>query len=213
VDKGVVLLQSVSTCLLAGRKAIHVLRSYLCGLDFQTEPHFNCADDDSGDISFIKAMNFISGRYAVEEYMVCGMYPLSTSVSFERVADGVTPVSGLKLPLPKFRAVRKDDEDDVQFLARVELEVEGVMGSYTHLEHDVCMAGLRNRGQLNYVFELAGVPYGPWSVSGTIAFTEASKKRMMHAAGKTCVKRVKVPRKKKAESVKIVVLWAKSDLK
>jgi hypothetical protein len=39
-----------------------------------------------------------------------------------RVTDGVTPGSRLKLPLSKFHAVRKDDEDDVQFLARVELE-------------------------------------------------------------------------------------------
>jgi hypothetical protein len=34
------------------------------------------------------------------------------------------------------------------------------MGSYTCPEHDVCMAGLSNRGQLNRVFELARVPYG-----------------------------------------------------
>jgi hypothetical protein len=129
-----------------GGGAMHILRSYFCGLDFWTEPHFDCADEDSGDVAFIKAMNFIRGQYAIAEYLMCGMYPLSASISFERVDDGVTSVSRLKLPLPKFCAIRKDD---VQFLARVELEIEGIMGSYTHPEHDVCMAGLPNRGWLN----------------------------------------------------------------
>jgi hypothetical protein len=45
------------------------------------------------------------------------------------------------------------------------------VGSYTHPEHDVFMAGLSNQGQLNHVFELAGVPYGPRPVPGTEAFT------------------------------------------
>jgi hypothetical protein len=97
----------------------------------------------------------------VEEYLTCGMSSLSIDISFERVADGVTPVSRLKLPLPKFHAMRMHDEDDVQFLARVELEAEGIVGIYTCPEHDVCMAGQPNGGRLNRVFELAGVSYGP----------------------------------------------------
>jgi hypothetical protein len=53
----------------------------------------------------------------------------------------------LKVPLPKFTAVRKDDdEDDVQFLARVELEAEGIVGSYTKPEHDACLAHVCNGG-------------------------------------------------------------------
>jgi hypothetical protein len=55
------------------------------------------------------------------------MHPLAPSVGFDKVATLVTLVSKLKVPLPKFVAVRKDD---VQFLARVELEAEGIMGSY-----------------------------------------------------------------------------------
>jgi hypothetical protein len=45
------------------------------------------------------------------------MYPLSISVSLERVANSVTPASRLKLPLLKFEAICKDDDDDVHFLA------------------------------------------------------------------------------------------------
>jgi hypothetical protein len=147
----------------------------------------------------------------MEEYLACRMYPLSARVSIERVADGVTQVSMLKLPLPKFHAKCKDD---VNFLVCVELEAEGVVGSYIRLEHDVCMAGMSNGGQLNLVFELARVLYGPRPVPGTCAFTEAPRKRKMDAAGKMPIKRVKAPgKKKKANSVNIVVSRAKSSSK
>jgi hypothetical protein len=69
----------------------------------------------------------------------------------------MTSVSKLKVSLPKFTVVRKDDnEDDVQFLARVELEAEGIVGSYTKVEHDVFLAHACNGGRLKHIFELAG---------------------------------------------------------
>jgi hypothetical protein len=57
------------------------------------------------------------------------------------------------------------------------------------------------------------VPYGPRSMPGTEAFTEASKKRKMDVAGKTPVKRVKASGKKKVEALKIDVSRTKSDSK
>jgi hypothetical protein len=47
--------------------------------------------------------------------VACGMHPLSTGVGFGKVATLVTPSSNLKVPLPKFVAVRKDDEDMFSF--------------------------------------------------------------------------------------------------
>jgi hypothetical protein len=81
------------------------------------------------------------------------MYPLAAGTGTDRVATHLTPVSKLKVPLPKFTAVRKDDnEDDVQFLAKVELEAEGIVGSYTKVEHDDCLVHVRNGGRLNHIF-------------------------------------------------------------
>jgi hypothetical protein len=126
----------------------------------------------------------------VEEFVACGMHPLPAGVGFDKVANLVTPVSKLKVHLPKFVVVHKDDKDDVQFLTRVELEAEGIMGSYTRLEHEACAVRLRNGGRLNRVFELVEVAYGPRSEPGTEEFTEASKKRKMDAAGKNLSKHV-----------------------
>jgi hypothetical protein len=72
----------------------------------------------------------------------------------------VTPVSKLKVPLPRFVVAREDDEDHTKFLARVEKEARVLVGSYTCLEHEAC-AVLPNNGRLNRVLELAGVAYGP----------------------------------------------------
>jgi hypothetical protein len=55
------------------------------------------------------------------------------------------------------------------------LDAEGIVGSYTRVEHDDCITGLRNGGRLNRVFELVEVTYRPHSVPGSNAFTKASK--------------------------------------
>jgi hypothetical protein len=131
-----------------------------------------------------------------------------------RVATHTTPVSKLKVPLPKFIAVRKDDnDDDVQFLARVELEAEGIVGSYTKPKHDACLAHVRNGGQLNHVFELAGVTYGLRPMLGTEEFTEAVRKRKVDTAGKNPSKWPKVAGKKKMEVVNVAPSWRKASLK
>jgi hypothetical protein len=169
----------------------------MIGLDFRKGPPFNSTDDDSGDVAFVSATKFIRGQDAMEEFLSCGVYPLATGVRFKRVMVGLTSVSKLKIILPKFVAAHKDDEDDVMFLARVELDAEGIVGSYTHPEHDACIVGLCNGGRLNRVFELTGVAYGPRSVPRSNAFTEASMKRKAEAAGKTSVKRPRASGKKK----------------
>jgi hypothetical protein len=116
---------------------MHILRSYMCSLEFRTEPPFDCADDDSRDVAFIQATKFIGGQDAVEEFIDCGMYPLATGSGFDRVATRMTLIYKSKVPLLKFVAVHKDDnEDDILFLARVKLEAEDIVGSYTKPEHD-----------------------------------------------------------------------------
>jgi hypothetical protein len=138
----------------------------------------------------------------MEEFIACSMYSLAAGAGFDRVATCMTPVSMLKVPLPKFIVVRKDDnEDDVQFLARVELEVEGIVGIYT------------NRGWLNHIFELVGVTYGPRFVPGTDEFTEVVRKRKLYAAGKNSSKRTKAAGKKKMEVAKVAPSRGKASLK
>jgi hypothetical protein len=119
----------------------------------------------------------------------------------------------LKVPLPNFAASQKDDEDDVKFLARVELDAKLIVGSYTRPKHDACIVGLHNGGRLNRVLELTGVAYGPHSVPGSDALNEASKKRKADFDGKVLAKRLKVPKKKKVKTARASALWGKIGLK
>jgi hypothetical protein len=167
----VVLLQGAVHVCAHGGKAMFHLHSHMCSLDFRTEPPFDCADDDSGDAAFVWATKFIGGWNTMEEYVAWDMHSLAAGVSFDKVATVATPVSKLRVPLPKFVAVHKNNVGDVQFLAWVEPEAEGIVGSYSCPEHDVCVANLPNGGRLNWVFELAEVAYGPWPEPGTKEFT------------------------------------------
>jgi hypothetical protein len=47
----------------------------------------------------------------VEEFIACGMYPLVASAGFDRVATCTMSVSKLKVPLLKFAAIHKDDNE------------------------------------------------------------------------------------------------------
>jgi hypothetical protein len=106
----------------------------------------------------------------------------------------LTPISKLKVPLPRFPLSREDDVDDVMFMARVEQEAIVIVGSYTRTEHKACIAGLQNNDRLNCVLKLVGVAYGPRLVPVS---AEVLKKRKADATGKVLAKCPKVPEKKR----------------
>jgi hypothetical protein len=149
----------------------------------------------------------------VEEFVACGVWPLGVCVNFGQVSVGVTPVSKLKVPLPSFISSRKDTEDDVKFLERVESDAMVIVGGCTHPEHDACIAGLHNEGCLNRVHELAVLTYGPHPVPGSDAFTKASKKRKTYSIGKALAKCLKAPEKRRVEIAKTSAPRGKTSLK
>jgi hypothetical protein len=46
-------------------------------LDFKTEPSFECGNNDASYAAFVSATRSIGGWDAIEEYMACGLFPLS----------------------------------------------------------------------------------------------------------------------------------------
>jgi hypothetical protein len=112
---------------------------------------------------FIKVACAIGGH----EYLACGQYPLSIGFSLREIADGVTPMLKLKVPLPTLRRTK------LKFLARVELETKNNVGSYCRSEHEACIKSLPNGGRLNQVFEVVGIAYGLRPQPCTEAIVEA----------------------------------------
>jgi hypothetical protein len=166
-------------------KRMYVLHSSMAPLDFLTEPSFECTDDDFGDLAFIRTTGLIGGPDAIEEYLVYGMFPLSTSFSFAEVMNGETPVVKVTLPLPVFPLAKIQGESDDHFLARLELGAENVVGSYSRAEHNVWIQSLPNGGRLNQVFEKAGVGTVPVrSMAPRPAQRLQRKERLMLAPGR-----------------------------
>jgi hypothetical protein len=85
---------------------VYALHSSMVPLDFSTDPSFECTDNDSGDLAFIRATSLNGGRDAVQEYLACGMFPLSANFSFAEIVDGVT------LPLPEVLLIKLQGESE-----------------------------------------------------------------------------------------------------
>jgi hypothetical protein len=182
-----------------GGKTVHALRSHRSALNFHTKPSVQDFVEDLSDDAFVWACKNIRGRGAVEEFVSCGIWPLSVGLDFEHVKVGLIPASQLKVPLPNF-PLSHEGEHDVQLLARVKQEARNIVGSYTHTEHEACIASLPNNGRLNCVLEVAGVAYGPRSV---LVSMEVLKKRKADVAVKVLAKRPKATEKKGARLMKV----------
>jgi hypothetical protein len=74
----------------------------------------------------------------------------------------------------------------------VELATTNVVGRYTRGEHKVCVEVLLNQVRVNWVFEHAGVPYGPRLEPGSEASEEVAKKRKQGVGAGSLSKRAKV---------------------
>jgi hypothetical protein len=173
-------------------KGIFALHSYMTRLDFVMGPSFQCPDEEASDVAFVKATPAIGGWDAVEEYMACGLFPLSTSFNFGKIAVGETLVSKLTIPLPDFSVARRLEETNVGFRARVELAVVNVIGWYAHGEHKVCVEMILNGGQVDKVFEQAGVPCGTCMEPSSKACKEDAKKRKSNIGARPSGKWAKV---------------------
>jgi hypothetical protein len=192
MDESLVLLQGTLACLLTGGGDPSTLFAHTS---------FNYPYDDLSNRVFVWASKCIGGLHAVEEFVSCGVWPLAAGVDFEDMKVGEMLVLKLKVPLPRFPLHRKNDEDDTEFLARVEQEARVIVGSYTCTEHEACIAGLRNNGRLNHVLELV-VAYGPRQAPVSV---EVLKKRKVDAVEKVA-KHLKVPEKKCAGAVKVAAV-------
>jgi hypothetical protein len=189
-----------------GGKCVHALRLHMNALKFHTKPFIENSGEDLSDDAFIWASKSIRGRDVVEEFASCGVRPLAADVSFEHVKVGLTLVSKLKVPLPRFPLSREDQEDDTSLLARVEQEARTIVGSYTRVEHEACVADLQNNGHLNHVLKLTGVAYGPHLALVT---AKVLKKRKADATRKVLAKCPKAHEKKGTVPAKVAAMHVK----
>jgi hypothetical protein len=157
-----------------GGKSIHTLRSHMSALNFHTKPSIRDSGENLSDDAFVWASKNIGGRDIMEEFVSCGVWPLAAGVSVEHVKVDLTLVLKLKVRLPRFPMSREDEEDDTHLLTRVTQKARNIVGSYTCVERESCIASLPNNGCLNRVLKVVGVAYWPHPVP---VFGEVLKKK------------------------------------
>jgi hypothetical protein len=132
----------------------------MSALDYIVEAKVDCSYIDVNDTAFVQATTMIGGHDPVEEFLACGMYPLSSGFGFRDVAIRTTIVSKVETALPIFPVEAVSAGSANHFLAKVKSDADKFLGSYGPREYYVCMlAKLPNSGRLNRVFEQMGVPY------------------------------------------------------
>jgi hypothetical protein len=93
------------------------LHSSMSPLDISTDHMFDCADDDSGGVAFVRATSLIGGQNAVKEYLACGLFLLLVSFSLGEIADGEVRVSKITVPLPEFPLTKFQGESNDHFFS------------------------------------------------------------------------------------------------
>jgi hypothetical protein len=122
-----------------GGKSMHILHSWVSALNYTVEPEVECSDDDPNDAAFIRATNTIRGRDAIEEFVACKMFPLSSGFGFKDVTIGTTPVSKIQTLLLLFPVEPLSVEDVAHVLAEVDTEAKRFLGSFGLREYDTLM--------------------------------------------------------------------------
>jgi hypothetical protein len=81
-------------------KGNYPLSSTMTQLNYLLDAPFECDLEDRSVVAFIEAASIIGGRDAVEEFLACGMWPLSEKFGF-RVEMKEAPMSKVVVPMPK----------------------------------------------------------------------------------------------------------------
>jgi hypothetical protein len=128
-------------------------------LDYLTEAPHSCASDDVNAMAFEETTKIIGGHDAVEEYLACGIVPLSNnwSLKIERAEALLLKVI---FPLSKVAVTIGEQERNATFEMRIVSIANHLVRNYGPAEHRACMDQLCH-GCLNCVSELTSVKYLP----------------------------------------------------
>jgi hypothetical protein len=85
-------------------KGTYPLSCTMTLLNYATEVTFECGPADANVAAFTEAASIIEGRDAVEEFLACGMWPLSDKFGF-KVEAKETPLWKVVVSMPQVTPV------------------------------------------------------------------------------------------------------------
>jgi hypothetical protein len=135
-------------------KGNYPLSSTMTPLNYLMEAPFDCGPEDANIAAFNEATSIIERHDAVEEFLACGLWPLSRKFGF-KVETKESSLSKVVVSMPQVPLVIGAWEHGAEFEARIANAVNLLVGNYNITEHNA-YKGLRH-GRLNCVLELARV--------------------------------------------------------
>jgi hypothetical protein len=127
-------------------KGTYPLSCTMILLKYSTEVTFECGPAYANVVAFTKATSIIGGHDAVEEFLACGLLPLSEKFGF-KVEMKETPLSKVVVPMPQVTHVIGVQELVAAFKALIMNATSLCVGNYNITEHNA-YKGLWH-GQLN----------------------------------------------------------------
>jgi hypothetical protein len=109
-----------------------------------------------------------SGRDLVEEFIVCGVWPLAHDWDLGTVKLRLMPFLENRMVLSPAFAIELQGRDVATFVREAEAEAMRIVGKYSARTEmtrswDIQSSNVR----LNHVFELNGLRYGPYPEEGS----------------------------------------------
>jgi hypothetical protein len=117
-------------------KGVNLLYSEMNDLDYLTEAPHSCASDDVNAMAFEETTKIIGGHDAVEEYLACGIVPLSNNwiLKIERAEVLLWKVI---FPLSKVAAMIGEQETNATFEMRIVSVANHLVRNYGPAEHEL----------------------------------------------------------------------------
>jgi hypothetical protein len=100
----------IAGCLLeVWGKGVYFLCPEMSALDYMMEEAHSCTADDANAMAFKEVAKIIEDRDAVEEFLACGVLPLSNGWDFE-FEEMESPLSKVTVLMPKVTAIIAERE-------------------------------------------------------------------------------------------------------
>jgi hypothetical protein len=123
-------------------KGSYPLSSTMSRLNYLTEAP-SCGPEDANFAAFVEVTSIVGGRDAVEEFLACGLWPLSEKFDF-KVETKESPLSKVVVPMPQVDTIIRTEESRVEFEAHIGNATNLLVGKYNVVEHNTYQ-GLRHR--------------------------------------------------------------------
>jgi hypothetical protein len=116
-------------------KGSYLLSSTMTQLNYLMEAPSSCGPEDANFATIIEATSIIGGHNAVEEFLTCGLWPLSEKFGF-KVEMKESPLSKVVVPMPQVETIIGTEEPGAEFEVCIVNAVDLLVGSYNVAEHN-----------------------------------------------------------------------------